>query len=202
MSLVRHGWLVGLLTGVAALLAMACGTASPDEKPLTTESPTSTAAVTAESSAVTQAPTQAEIKAVASPQPTASATRMSTAAPTPTRTGTRAAASPTPTAAAKTTRTATPVPTEEKVAESTPEPTPESAYSDLKIVTLLPRDAIPAILDPSFISAGEAWEQYLPEEAVLGVSVNGEHKAYSVPFLSSREIVNDELGGVAIAATW
>ena len=41
-SLVRHGWLVGLLVGVAALLAMACGTASPDEKPLTTESPTST----------------------------------------------------------------------------------------------------------------------------------------------------------------
>ena len=86
--------------------------------------------------------------------------------------------------------------------ESTPESTSESAYRDLEIVTLLPRDAIPAILDPSFISAEEAWEQYLPEEAVLGVSVNGEHKAYSVPFLSSREIVNDELGGVAIVATW
>ena len=194
-SPVRNGWLVGFLAAVAVLVAVACGTPSPDEKPLTTESPTRAAAAT-------PAPTQTEIKDAASPQPTASATRMSTPAPTPTRTETRAAASPTPTAAATTTRTATPAPTEEKVTESTPEPTSESAYRDLEIVTLLPRDAIPAILDPSFISAEEAWEQYLPEEAVLGVSVNGEHKAYSVPFLSSREIVNDELGGVAIVATW
>ena len=174
-SLVKHGWLVGLLAAVAALLAMACGTASPDEKPLTTESPASTAAVTTESSAVTPAPTQAETKAVASPPPMASATE---------------------------TRTVAPAPTKEKVPEATSAPTPDRSYLDLEIVTLLPRDAIPAILDPSFISAEEAWEQYLPEEAVLGVSVNGEHKAYSVPFLSSREIVNDELGGVAIAATW
>ena len=172
-SLVRHGWLVGLLAGVAAFLAVACGTASPDEKSLTTESPTSTDAATAESSVVTQAPTPTEIKAVASP--TASATE---------------------------TKVVTPAPTKEKVPEATSTPIPDRSYLDLEIVTLLPRDAIPAILDPSFISAEEAWEQYLAEEPVLGVSVNGEHKAYSVPFLSSREIVNDELGGVAIAATW
>ena len=171
----RHGWLVGLLAGVAALLAVACGTASPDEKPLTTESPTSTVAATAESSAITPAPTQAEIKAVASPTPTVSATE---------------------------TRAVTPAPTKENVPETTSTPIPDRSYLDLEIVTLLPRDAIPAILDPSFIGAEEAWEQYLAEEPVLGVSVNGEHKAYSIPFLSSREIVNDELGGVAIAATW
>ena len=176
-TLVKHGWLVGLLAGMAALLAMACGTASPDEKPLTTASPTSTAAATAESSAVTPAPTQAETKAVASPAPT-------------------------PTASATETSTVAPTPTEEKVPEATSTPIPDRSYLDLEIVTLLPRDAIPAILDPSFIGAEEAWEQYLAEEAVLGVSVNGEHKAYSIPFLSSREIVNDELGGVAIAATW
>ena len=70
------------------------------------------------------------------------------------------------------------------------------------MVTLIPKDAIPAILDPSFVDAENAWAQYLPDEPVLGVSINGEHKAYSVPYLSSREIVNDELGGVAIAATW
>ena len=174
-SLVRHGWLVGLLVGVVALLAVACGTASPDEKPLTTESPTSTAAATAESSAITPVPTPTEIKAVASPPPTVSATE---------------------------TRAVAPAPTKEKVPEATSTPIPDRSYLDLEIVTLLPRDAIPAILDPSFISAEEAWEQYLAEEPVLGVSVNGEHKAYSVPFLSSREIVNDELGGVAIAATW
>ena len=72
----------------------------------------------------------------------------------------------------------------------------------LNIITLIPKDAIPAILEPTFIDAEEAWEQYEPDELVLGVSINGEHKAYSVPYLSNREIVNDELGGVAIAATW
>ena len=146
-SPVRNGWLVGFLAAVAVLVAVACGTPSPDEKPLTTESPTRAAAAT-------PAPTQTEIKDAASPQPTASATRMSTPAPTPTRTGTRAAASPTPTAAAKTTRTATLAPTEERVAESTPEPTPDSAYRDLEIVTLLPQRCHTGNLGPIIYQCG------------------------------------------------
>ena len=87
---------------------------------------------------------------------------------------------------------------------ATAQPTParQDPYDDLNVITLLPKDGIPAILDPTFLTAAEASEQYLPDELVLGVSINGEHKAYSVPYLSNREIVNDELGGVAIAATW
>ena len=87
---------------------------------------------------------------------------------------------------------------------ATAQPTPaiQDEFDDLNVITLLPKDGIPAILDPTFIDATEASEQYLPDELVLGVSINGEHKAYSVPYLSNREIVNDELGGVAIAATW
>ncbi len=99
--------------------------------------------------------------------------------------------------------TATPSPTaEEQGPTAKPTPIIDRSYRDLKIVTLLPQDAIPAILDPTFLDAEEAWDQYLPDEPVLGVSINGEHKAYSIPYLSSREIVNDEVGGVAIAVTW
>ena len=40
------------------------------------------------------------------------------------------------------------------------------------------------------------------DEQVLGVSINGESRAYSIPMLSRHEIVNDVIGGVPIAVTW
>ncbi len=75
-------------------------------------------------------------------------------------------------------------------------------FTDYNIVTVLPRDAIPAIDNPKFLSAEEADESYAEEELVLGVEFNGEARAYSVPMLSSHEIVNDTVGGVKIAVTW
>ena len=41
-----------------------------------------------------------------------------------------------------------------------------------------------------------------PSERVIGVSVNGEHRAYSLNLLSRHEIVNDIVGGKPIAVTW
>ena len=79
---------------------------------------------------------------------------------------------------------------------------PASTYTELQVVTLLPRDAIPAIDNPQFLSADEADEFYDPDELVMGVSFNGDSRAYSVPFLSNHEIVNDTVGGVKIAVTW
>jgi hypothetical protein len=75
-------------------------------------------------------------------------------------------------------------------------------YDDLEIVTLLPRDGIPAIDNPQFLSAEEADEEYAPDELVIGVNYDGDARAYSIPFLSSREIVNDTVGGRKIAVTW
>jgi hypothetical protein len=72
----------------------------------------------------------------------------------------------------------------------------------LDLVTLLGFDAIPAILDPEFITAIEADKQMDADEQVLGVSINGESRAYSIPMLSRHEIVNDVVGGVPIAVTW
>lgn len=77
-----------------------------------------------------------------------------------------------------------------------------SKYEDLEIITLLPPDAIPAINNPTFHDPIEANEFYEPDELVIGVVFNGDARAYSIPHLSSHEIVNDEVGGVKIAVTW
>jgi len=68
--------------------------------------------------------------------------------------------------------------------------------------TVLPSDAIPAILKPEFVSGREAEEQMLPEEPVLGVALGEEVRAYSLWQLDAHEIVNDAVGGMAIAVTW
>ncbi len=73
---------------------------------------------------------------------------------------------------------------------------------DLKIVTVLGKDGIPAILNPRFITASQAAPQMAPQERILGVSINGDHRAYPLNLLSRHEIVNDTAGGVPIAVTW
>jgi hypothetical protein len=65
----------------------------------------------------------------------------------------------------------------------------------------LPRDAIPAIDRPEFVAAGEATFMR-DNEPVIGVSIGGEARAYSAWLLNAHEIVNDTIGGRAIAVTW
>ena len=67
---------------------------------------------------------------------------------------------------------------------------------------MLGRDGIPAILDPGHITAEEANDWLAPSAQILGVSINGEHRAYSLALLSKHEIANDVLGGQPIAVTW
>ena len=61
-----------------------------------------------------------------------------------------------------------------------------------------------AIIEPESISVEDAGKQILPKELVLGVEINGAARAYPINMLTGpeREIINDELGGQAIAATW
>ena len=61
-----------------------------------------------------------------------------------------------------------------------------------------------AITNAPFISAREVTDQVSDNELVLGVVIRGEPRAYPINQLTgpSREIVNDTLGGRAIAATW
>jgi len=71
-----------------------------------------------------------------------------------------------------------------------------------EIVTVLPRDAIPSIDAPRFVPAREAQKFMAADEMVIGLEMEGEARAYSVPLLSTHEIVNDRLRGRDIAVTW
>ncbi len=74
------------------------------------------------------------------------------------------------------------------------EPTPPG------VMQLLPRNGIPSIDNPTFVSADEA---NLPGDAwVLGVVVDGRPRAYSLNLLNHHEVVNDRVGERAFAAVW
>lgn len=73
---------------------------------------------------------------------------------------------------------------------------------DLDIITVLSKDAIPAIDEPRFLTGAAAEAQMLPGERLLGVVIDGEARAYPLKMLSRHEIVNDEVAGVPIAVTW
>ena len=87
---------------------------------------------------------------------------------------------------------------------------PQLAQADIdlnEVVTLLPPDAIPAIapeeVSEIMVTVEVAENAGIPQHVrVIGVSINGESHAYPIPFLSRHEIVNAELGGELIAATW
>ena len=65
---------------------------------------------------------------------------------------------------------------------------------------LLPRDAIRPVYDPRFVPAEQVgWPS---ETDVIGVTIDGEAKAYPVSFLNGRELVVDELGGEPILVSW
>lgn len=64
-----------------------------------------------------------------------------------------------------------------------------------------PKDGIPALTDPKFISAGQA--KYLkPQDRVLGVVLNGEARAYPLRILNWHEIVNDIIGPSPVVITY
>jgi hypothetical protein len=68
------------------------------------------------------------------------------------------------------------------------------------ILTVLPTDAIPAILHPTFVPAQHA--QVAPDAAMIGVVFNGDAHAYAAVLLNAHEIVNDVVGGEHVATTW
>jgi hypothetical protein len=69
-----------------------------------------------------------------------------------------------------------------------------------EIHTVLPRDAIPAIFAPEFVSSDKA--DVHKTAPMIGVSLHGEQHAYSMYLLNRHEIVNDVVGGEPIGSTW
>ena len=58
-----------------------------------------------------------------------------------------------------------------------------------------------AIVDPRFIAAEQASGRFANRQ-VLGVSIDGDHRAYAIHFIEAHEIVNDTVGGVPVAVTY
>jgi hypothetical protein len=71
-----------------------------------------------------------------------------------------------------------------------------------EFTALMKPDGIPPIDAPKFWGKEKALEEYFLHEPVIAIEINGEAKAYPLSVLMYHEIVNDELGGVPIAATY
>ena len=65
-----------------------------------------------------------------------------------------------------------------------------------------PKDGIPAIDDPSFVTADEADEWLAPTEPVIQFQLGAEARAYPLQVLIWHEIVNDTVAGVPVLITF
>ncbi len=65
-----------------------------------------------------------------------------------------------------------------------------------------PKDGIPAVDDPNFVSVADADAWLAPQEAVVLLELNGQARAYPLQILTWHEIVNDEIGGTPVAVTY
>ncbi|WP_350332966.1 DUF3179 domain-containing protein [Coralliovum pocilloporae] len=64
-----------------------------------------------------------------------------------------------------------------------------------------PRDGIPSIDDPRFVSATSE-QTVQPKEPVIRLEINGDVRAYPLRIMTWHEIVNDTVGGVPVAVTY
>jgi hypothetical protein len=65
-----------------------------------------------------------------------------------------------------------------------------------------PRDGIPSIDQPTFVSYAEAGEWLADNEPVIALELNGDAHAYPLQILMWHEIVNDTVGDVPVIATF
>ncbi|OGW84187.1 MAG: hypothetical protein A2Z83_03405 [Omnitrophica bacterium GWA2_52_8] len=64
-----------------------------------------------------------------------------------------------------------------------------------------PKDGIPALFDPEFVSADEA-DFLRPADRILGLEAGGEAKAYPIKILNWHELVNDHVGGKSVLVSY
>ncbi len=88
-------------------------------------------------------------------------------------------------------------------ADKPPKPKADGPQRDFNPRTVLGR-AIRPIKNAPHVDADQIKGRVKDNDLVLGVVVEGEARAYPINLLCgpSREIINDQLGGTAIAATW
>ena len=65
-----------------------------------------------------------------------------------------------------------------------------------------PKDGIPALFSPQYMTVSEADKLLNPEERVLGLTLNGVSRAYPIRIMSWHELVNDEIAGIPYLVSW
>jgi hypothetical protein len=65
-----------------------------------------------------------------------------------------------------------------------------------------PKDGIPALSEPKFVTANAAKRFMNSEDRVLGLARNSQVKAYPIKILNWHEIVNDTIGSEAVVVTF
>jgi len=65
-----------------------------------------------------------------------------------------------------------------------------------------PKDGIPSIDDPKFVTATEASEWLADKEPVISLKIGDVIRAYPLQILTWHEIVNDVLGDTAVSVTF
>jgi len=65
-----------------------------------------------------------------------------------------------------------------------------------------PKDGIPSIDAPKFVTVAEAGQWLRPQEPVVLVQVGGDARAYPLQILTWHEIVNDTVGGLPLTITF
>jgi hypothetical protein len=65
-----------------------------------------------------------------------------------------------------------------------------------------PKDGIPALFNPEYLTAKEADKVLKPDERVLGLTLKGVSRAYPIRIMSWHELVNDEIAGEPYLVSW
>ena len=82
--------------------------------------------------------------------------------------------------------------------------------ANVLVASGVPRDGVPAIDEPRWLSASEVdrvnaerrGKLLVPDDRVIGLAVNGDVRAYPLRILQWHEIVNDTVGGEPVAVTY
>jgi uncharacterized protein DUF3179 len=65
-----------------------------------------------------------------------------------------------------------------------------------------PKNGIPALDHPAFVSASEADRSLKAQDMILGIELSGVAKAYPVRILNWHEVVNDDVGEQPVLISW
>lgn len=64
------------------------------------------------------------------------------------------------------------------------------------------RDDFPVLNFPKMSTVEEAKEIVRPTQWIIGISHNGEQKAYPISVMGIHELANDKIGGLPITVCW